>query len=111
MKLSIDEFAKKAKLVRNTDVYSVYDLVFLRDLVASMTVLHPGKETKGHEHKGSEEVYMFLEGSGKMQLGEKKFDVKERDLVLIPDGEFHRVFNTGKKDLVFFCVFEKYEGR
>lgn len=107
----MDEFAKKAALIRDSDVYSVYDLSYLKHLTPSMTILHPGKETKGHSHAGSEEVYIFLKGRGKMQLAKKKFSVKKGDLVLIPDDVFHKVFNTGKTDLVFFCVFEKYRGR
>jgi oxalate decarboxylase/phosphoglucose isomerase-like protein (cupin superfamily) len=34
------------------------------------------------------------------------FRVIEGDIVLIPDGAFHRVINDGKTDLVFNCVFD-----
>jgi mannose-6-phosphate isomerase-like protein (cupin superfamily) len=46
-----------------------------------------------------------------MQLGDKRFDVKKDDIILIPARKFHKVFNTGKEDLVYICIFEKYEGR
>lgn len=99
------------KLVKQSDVYSVFDSPMDR-LVVSMTVLHPGKHTSGHDHPGSEEVYFFVSGSGEMQLDKEKMSVKEGDIVKIPDGKFHKVFNMeGKMDLVFICVFEKYGER
>ncbi|MCK4496752.1 MAG: cupin domain-containing protein [Candidatus Aenigmarchaeota archaeon] len=111
MKIYRKDFPKKVKPIRNTNVYSVHDLVFLKNLNVSMTVLHPDKATSGHSHEKEEEVYVFFEGSGEMQLGEEKFGVEEGDIVLIQAGKFHKVFNTQKKDLVFLCVFQKYKGR
>ncbi len=111
MKISLKEFPKKIKPIRDTDVYSVHDLAFLEHLNVSMTVLHEGKETSGNSHDNQEEVYIFIKGSGKMQLGEETFGVKEGDVVLIKKGLFHKVFNKGSGDLVFFCIFEKYNGR
>ncbi|GAG97224.1 unnamed protein product, partial [marine sediment metagenome] len=37
--------------------------------------------------------------------------VGSKDVVPIKPGEFHRVYNTSDKDLVFICVFEKYGER
>jgi mannose-6-phosphate isomerase-like protein (cupin superfamily) len=111
MKISLKEFPEKVKPIRDSDVYSVHDLPFLENLMVSMTILHPGKETGGHSHKEEEEVYIFLEGEGEMRLGEERFSVGEGDVVLIPENHFHKVFNTGGVDLKFLCVFEKYEGR
>ena len=112
MKIPVDEFPVRVKPIRNNEVYSVHDLEYLDHLMVSMTILHPGKCTRGHAHEGDEEeVYYFLDGEGEMQLGEERFSVKKGDIVLIPKKKFHRVFNTGSKDLVFLCVFEKYKGR
>ncbi|MEM7815628.1 MAG: cupin domain-containing protein [Candidatus Aenigmatarchaeota archaeon] len=111
MKISLKDFPKKVKPIRDTDVYSVHDLGFLEHLNVSMTILHKGKETSGHSHQNEEEVYLFLRGKGKMRLGEKFLDVKKGDVILVSKGLFHKVFNKGRGDLVFFCVFEKYEGR
>ena len=49
---------------------------------------------------------MFMKGSGRMELDDKVFDIKEGDLVLIEDGVFHRVHNTGTTDLYMVCVFD-----
>jgi len=112
MKFHIHDFTKIAEKIRSTDVYDVHDLKFLNNLVISMTLLHQGKKTKGHSHEKEEEVYIFLEGSGEMQLDNEKFPVKKGDVVLIRGGKFHKVFNPkGPGDLKFLFVFEKYEGR
>ena len=47
-----------------------------------------------------------MKGSGRMELDDKVFDVKEGDLILIEDGVFHRVHNTGTTDLYMVCVFD-----
>jgi mannose-6-phosphate isomerase-like protein (cupin superfamily) len=110
-KLSVRDFPKAGRVVKQSDVYSVFDSP-MEKLVVSMTVLHPGKETGGHGHEGSEEVYFFVSGSGEMQLGQDRFHVREGDIVKIPGGKFHKVFNTaGRADLTFICVFEKYGDR
>lgn len=111
MMFSLDEFAKVGKVVKDNETYTVTDVSLLKDLVVSLTVLHPGKETGGHSHDAAEEVYNFEEGSGEMQLDKKRFPVREGSIVVIPKGSFHKVFNTGKKDLKFVCVFEKYGER
>lgn len=110
MKIPIKDFAKRAKLVKSDERYEVYDLG-MENLVASMTVLHPNKETTGHAHSETEEVYFFLKGRGKIQLDNEEQEVKKDDLILIPQGCFHKVFNKGSEDLIFLCIFEKYEGR
>jgi mannose-6-phosphate isomerase-like protein (cupin superfamily) len=111
VKTSVSRFPKDAELIRDTDVYYVYDLNYLKNLVVSMSILHSGKHTAGHSHKNQEEFYIFLKGRGKMQVGEKAYNVKKGDIVLIKKGLFHKVFNKGKGDMVFMDVFERYKGR
>ena len=109
MKMDVEEFKKMAKLAKSNETYEIYDYRMER-LIVSMTILHPGKETRGHAHDYIEETYIFLDGEGQMQVGEEpKFYVKAKDLVIIPEGDFHKVFNPGTTDLVFFAIFEKYE--
>ena len=102
----MDTYNIEGKIVKEDDRYIVKDNTSLNNLVVSTTLLHPSKSTSGHKHKGQEEVYMFMKGSGRMELDDKEFDVKEGDLILIEDGVFHRVHNTGKIDLYMVCVFD-----
>ena len=94
------------QIVKKDDRYIVEDDTSLRDLVVSRTILHAGKSTTGHSHKGQEEVYIFQYGKGQMEIDDRVIDVEEDKIVLIHDGEFHRVHNNGKSNLIFVCVFK-----
>ena len=105
MKLNRDNIS--GRVVKSNDVYTVIDNTDLTSLVVSKTVLHPQKETTGHSHEGQEEVYQFVYGTGRIEVGQNKFDVSAGDVVLIPDGLFHKVWNVSLvEDLVFVCVFD-----
>lgn len=94
------------QIVKATDVYTLRDNTTLSRLVLSQTILHVGQQTNGHKHDGQEEVYFFMYGQGNMQVGDEFIAVEGGNIVLIPDGLFHKVWNTGESDLVFNCVFE-----
>ena len=93
-------------VVKDNDIYQLKDNTTLKNLVLSSTLLHAGKETTGHKHEGQEEVYFFVSGFGEMSVDDNRFNIKPGDIVLIEDGEFHRVYNTSKQDLYFVCVFD-----
>lgn len=113
LKIPLDRFHRYAEKIRSDETYDVFDLADrLKHLTVSETVLHAGKHTRGHRHDSQEEVYLFLEGEGSMEIDELTFDVEEDDLVLIRAGRFHRVHNTmDDGDLRVLCVFEKYGER
>ena len=103
MKLAIDDIG--GEVVKEDDRYIVKDNKLLNNLVVSSTKLKPKKSTSGHSHAGQEEVYYFVKGSGRMELDDKKINVKVGDVVLIEDGVFHRV-HAGPYGCYFVCVFD-----
>ena len=70
--------------------------------VAEATV-DPGGETAEHLHNRSEELYVFLAGSGRMRLGEREFAVQAGDSVVIPPGSRHKLWNLGPGELRLLC--------
>jgi len=97
------------EVVKDNEVYLLKDNRDLNNLVLSSTRLYRGQQTRGHRHAGQEEVYFFVTGSGKMIVGEETdppFAVSAGDIVLIPDGAFHRVINDGDGHMLFNCVFQ-----
>ena len=93
-------------VVKEDERYVVKDNKTLTDLTLSSTVLNPNSSTTGHTHAGQEEIYFFINGRGSMQVGKRAFAVKGGQIVLIKEGEFHRVKNLD--DLIplsFICVF------
>ena len=109
--MNISEYKQSAKLIRDTEVYKVFDLASLKRLNVSLTELYSAQSTSGHSHDNADEVYIFFEGDGIMEVGNKTFPVKAGDLMLVPSGNFHKVHNKGEKNLSFWAIFEKYEGR
>jgi len=107
LKISIGELYPGGRIVKQNETYTVIDNTKLNGLVVSKTILHPEKMTTGHKHPGQEEVYHFTSGHGRMKVDDELFDVRAGDVVLIPDGVFHKVWNKSKcEDLVFLCVFD-----
>ena len=93
-------------IVKDDHRYVVKDNTSLSNLVVSSTMLSAKQSTTGHRHAGQEEVYMFVSGSGKMELDHNIFDVTAGDTVLIQDNVFHKVHNTTDFGLKFICVFD-----
>ena len=92
---------------RSDEVYSVIDNLQLNKLVLSQVVLHKLQRTRGHTHEGCEEVYFFQFGQGTMVIGTEFETVTAGSIVLVPDGQFHRVINTGLSDLIFHTVYNR----
>jgi 2-phosphoglycolate phosphatase len=76
----------------------------MKNVTLAEARVKPGKTTLAHEHRQTEEIYYFTEGSGRMRLGKKIFPVKAGDGVLIPPGTNHKLYNTGEKDLALLCA-------
>ena len=108
IKLRIDDIG--GKIAKQDDRYTVIDNTTLNNLVVSSTDLKAEKHTSGHAHVGQEEVYNFVRGSGKMEMIDLNGkhhdkDVEAGDVILIPDGWFHRV-HAGSEGVYFVCVFD-----
>ena len=97
MKIKLDK--SDSKVVHSNETYDVLDNTNLNKLIVSKTILHAGKQTGGHNHSGQEEVYIFMKGEGKMVVGTNTYNVKAGDTILIPDGDFHKVWNTSSYEI------------
>ena len=57
-----------------------------------------------HRHRVQEQVYHVLEGEGLMELGDKRQVVRKHDVIFIPPGIEHALYNTGLVPLTFIVV-------
>ena len=92
------------EVVKDNETYLLKDNKTLNNLVVSSTLLNPFKQTTGHNHSGQEEVYIFVSGSGYMIVDDDSFTVGADDVVLIPDGSFHRVYNDTAEPLYLSLI-------
>lgn len=106
MQIKFNEYNVGGEIVKDNETYLLKDNKTLNNLVLSSTCLYRGQATRGHNHEGQEEVYFFVQGTGVMIVDEERFRVQSGDIVLIPDGAFHRVVNDGEMNLIFNCVFD-----
>jgi mannose-6-phosphate isomerase-like protein (cupin superfamily) len=104
MKVSINDIG--GIIAKEDERYIVKDNTTLKNLVVSSTRLNNNKSTSGHSHAGQEEVYYFIEGTGKMELGEEMIKIEPGDVILIKDGVYHRVHAGMYEELYFVCVFD-----
>ena len=67
--------------------------------------VQPGVTTVPHHLKGVDEIYLVTAGSGRVTVGNlEPTEVGVGDVVVIPAGTSQKITNTGKTDLVFYCV-------
>jgi len=104
--MKINIFDIGGDIVKDNETYLLKDNTALKNLVVSSTKLYAHRSTRGHRHAGQEEVYIFIKGSGQIELDHEIFDVKEGDTILIKDNVFHKVHNNTDFGLEFICVFD-----
>lgn len=72
--------------------------------IARATV-KPRVTTLPHHLKGVQEIYLITKGKGKVTVrGIEPADVGVGDVVIIPPETSQKITNTGKTDLVFYCI-------
>ncbi|MDW8338104.1 MAG: cupin domain-containing protein [Thermoleophilia bacterium] len=64
--------------------------------------LAPGRATRRHYHARSEEVYLLLEGGGRMEVDGEEREVGVGDAIRIPPGAWHRLA-AGSSGARFLC--------
>lgn len=66
--------------------------------------LKKGKRLEIHSHPDGEEFYLFLEGKGRMLVGDKWMNVKRGDFITVPKGSKHSAENNDSQNLVFITI-------
>ncbi len=65
--------------------------------------LGPGARTRRHYHARTEEIYVVLAGSGRMEVDGDERDVELGDAILIPPGAWHEIRAAEESELRFLC--------
>ena len=69
-------------------------------LTVTWVVVDPDREQAPHAHE-SEQVYVVVHGTGRMQVESESADLAAGDAVWIPGGIRHGIENTGRGQLVY----------
>ena len=68
------------------------------DFIDRVVVL-PGSTIGFHQHGMNEEMYILLEGTGLMKIGDDEVVVKKGDMILNPAGGRHGLTNNSEKNI------------
>ena len=61
----------------------------------------PGSEQAVHSHDGREQVYVIVQGTGAMRVGEEVEEVSAGTAILVPPGTAHSIRNVGEENLIY----------
>ena len=73
----------------------------------NVTRLAPGKAAfPYHLHHNNEELFVILEGSGRVRLNDGEHALRKGDLLCCPPGEEggHQIYNDSDADLVYLAI-------
>ena len=110
-----------------TDDYSVWTNDLLGKVIASKTVIQPGKSTVGHRLIESDVLYIIVNGRGTMDVIEymnsmeghgqdpsqgiehqDSYSLTQGDVILVQSGDFVKVANESEHDqLTYLRVFDR----
>jgi len=75
-----------------------------RQIDYRISTYQPMAYVKTHTHKVQEQVYHVLDGEGLMEIAGKNTVVRKHDVIFLPPGVSHAIYNTGLGDLTFIVV-------
>jgi|SRR5580658_8889853 quercetin dioxygenase-like cupin family protein len=73
-------------------------------LFAGLNCFEPGQEHAPHAHAGQDKLYLILEGSGMVQVGDQTERLSAGDAAFAPSGMVHSIRNPGPERLVVMAV-------
>ena len=69
-----------------------------------VSVYQPRAYVAPHKHRIQEQIYHVLDGEGLMEIEGERTVVRKDDVIFIPPGVEHAIYNTGMVDLRFIVV-------
>lgn len=73
-------------------------------LFAGLNSFEPDQEHALHAHEGQDKLYVILEGSGTVEIGDQSEVLSAGDAAFAPSGVVHSIRNSGAQRLVVMTV-------
>ena len=80
------------------------DLVLGTHLFAGLNSFEPGQVHDPHAHCDRDKLYVILQGTGELKIGDEASIVESGDVALAPAGVVHSLNNPGPDRLVAMIV-------
>jgi mannose-6-phosphate isomerase-like protein (cupin superfamily) len=75
-----------------------------KNLDYRISVYQPRAYAAPHRHRIQEQIYHILDGEGLVEIEGERTVVRRDDVIFIPPGVEHAIYNTGMTDLRFIVV-------
>ena len=83
-------------------------LVGAKELGYSYDIVPPGKRScPFHSHRGEEEMFFIVKGSGTLRYGNERRRIKAGDVICCPTGgpeTAHQILNDSQEDLAYLSI-------
>lgn len=79
-------------------------LLKVPNLVSEIVCYEPGQTTPTHHHPVQDEIWLVLEGSGEIWVGEERMTVGPTSMIFIPAGQRHGLAATPDSRLVLLFI-------
>jgi quercetin dioxygenase-like cupin family protein len=73
-------------------------------LGARLWRLRPGEEGPAHHHTSEHELYLVLDGTGRMRIGDRTLELDRLSAVLVEPGTVRQLVNDGDADVLWLVV-------
>jgi mannose-6-phosphate isomerase-like protein (cupin superfamily) len=93
--------------VENTDLAQQLEATTLG---ARFWRLHPGQASTKHRHFDMHEVYVLIEGTGRMRIDDELVTLEPRSAVLVEPEHVRQLFNDTDEDTLWLVVGAPREG-
>jgi uncharacterized cupin superfamily protein len=87
--------------ILNTDLAKQLDAT---KLGSRMWRLEPGQSSTRHRHRDQEELYVLLEGTGRIRIGEESLTLAPLDALVVEPRTTRQVFNDTDADALWLVV-------
>ncbi len=87
--------------VLNTDVAKQLEA---ESLGARFWRIEPGQASTLHRHRRTEELYLLLEGTGRMRVDDQLLELKPMDSIVVEPASLRQLFNDTSRDQLWFVV-------
>jgi quercetin dioxygenase-like cupin family protein len=87
--------------VLNTDLAKQLEAT---QIGARLWRLEPGQASTLHRHFDQEELYVLLEGTGRIRVGEEALELAPLDTLLVEPGELRQIFNDTDADALWLVA-------
>lgn len=75
-----------------------------RNLCVTWSEVPPGAQQRPHAHADCEQVYVVVEGSGRMTVAGDEQQIRRGDLIFVSPGSEHSVVNDSDETLVYITA-------